>query len=164
VTGPDGAVGIEVQHSQLSVGQVRSRARVPLAWSADHHADWMTKVPSWRVNVLPDGRRPRGSWRAVSGERTLRPTLCTARNDDILIGALPHPRGRYCRKWHAIWHPVNDRVVDEIVERFTTGDLVRLDVTGIIEDHKQTIVHLVPALDAQRMRPSSPTRPRWQSR
>ncbi len=60
VTGPNGAFGIEVQHSHLSVGQVRSRdrkavkARVPLAWSADHHADWMTKVPSWRVNVLPD--------------------------------------------------------------------------------------------------------------
>lgn len=156
MTGPNGAVGIEVQHSHLSVGQVRSRdrkavkARVPLAWSTDHHADWMTKVPSWRVNVLPDGHRPRGSWRAVSGERTLHPTLCVGRNEDILIGALPHRRGRYCRRWHAIWHPVNDRVVDEIVERFTAGDLVRLGVTGIIDERRQTTVHLVPALDAQR--------------
>ena len=41
-------------------------------------------------------------------------------------------------------------MVDEIVERFTTGDLVRLDVTGIIGDRRQTLVHLVPALDAQR--------------
>ena len=55
-----------------------------------------------------------------------------------------------CRKWHAIWHPVNDRVVDEIVERFTTGDIVRLDTTGIVDNRRQTIVHLVPALDAQR--------------
>lgn len=156
VTGPNGSVGIEVQHSHLSVGQVKSRdrkavkARVPVAWSSDHHADWMTKVPSWRVNVLPDGRRPRGSWRAVSGERTLHPTLCTARNEDVLLGALPHRRGRFCRKWHAVWHPVNNRVVDEIVERFTAGDLVRLDVTGIVDDRRQTIVHLVPALDAYR--------------
>lgn len=71
-------------------------------------------------------------------------------NDDILIGALPHRRRRYCRRWHAIWHPINNRVVGEIVDRLTTGDLVRLDVTGIIDDRRQTIVHLVPTLDAQR--------------
>lgn len=156
VTGPRGAVGIEVQHSHLAVGKVRSRdrkaakARVPLAWSADHHADWMTKVPSWSVNVLPDGHRPRGSWRAVSGERTLHPTRCAARNDDLLIGALPHRRGRFCDQWHAIWRPAGGRVVDDMVERFTTGDIVRLDVTGVMDGRRQTVVHLVPAPDAER--------------
>jgi hypothetical protein len=41
-------------------------------------------------------------------------------------------------------------VVDDMVERFTTGNIVRLNLTGIIDGRRQTIVHLVPALDAQR--------------
>jgi hypothetical protein len=136
------------RNSHLAVGQVRSRdrepvnARIPLAWNSDHHADWMTKVPSWSVNVLPDRHRPRGSWRAVSGDRALDPVLCDSSNADLLTGALPHRRGRFCKTMHAIWCPVHDRVVDDMVERFATDEIVRLDLTCVIDGRHQTGVQL----------------------
>lgn len=127
-------VGIEVQHSALSLPKVRARTRaagsagITAIWSADRdNPDFAFKVPHVETNQLPHGLAPRGSWTVTTGPRSLRVVACTARNTDLLPKCTK-PRARnWCGEDHAVWRPMHGVIVDHIAARAPAGELVALD-------------------------------------
>lgn len=127
-------VGIEVQHSWLSVPQVRHRNRKAVAagitsiWSADHPSPpFAFKVPHVETNQLPHGTLPRGQWTVTTGPRTLRSVICSPKNTDLLPQCI-RPRARnWCGHAHPVWEPRHGVVVDDIAELAPAAELVPLD-------------------------------------
>lgn len=144
-------VGIEVQHSDLSVPKVRNRNRKAVAagitsiWSADRaNPPFAFKVPHVETNQLPHGNIPRGRWTVTTGPRTLRSVTCSARNSDLLSRCVK-PRARnWCGEAHPVWEPKFGVVVDDIAELAPAGELVALDT-----DTRQGTI-LVEAADRDR--------------
>lgn len=131
LTGPAGMIGVEVQHSDLSLGMVLRRDQraaesdVPLVWSVDRErVGWTRRVGHVETQPIERNDRPPGSWTVIGGAREVYGARCHPAE----IEKCPTPdRHRRCGGWHPAFRPMTGLSVDRVAELAPAGGLVRLD-------------------------------------